>query len=77
MAKRCKKHLNFTVTECTVLKTTHVFVDGQFKETLNSNGKEFGTVTVRCEDCGLVETCQKSGLPKWVKEVCKRAGIVL
>jgi hypothetical protein len=74
---RCKKHKNFTVTERVVLETTHVFVDGRFKESLDSDGKKFGTVLVRCSDCGLMETCQKSGMPKWLKRACLEAGIVL
>lgn len=75
--KRCHGHQNFTVTERVVLNTTHVFVNGQFQESQVSNGKEFGTVLVRCLDCGLVETCQKSGMPKWLKRACLEAGIVL
>jgi len=71
------KHKNFTVTERIVLNTTHVFADGQFQESQVSNGKEFGTVLVRCSDCGLMETCQKSGMPKWLKEECREAGIIL
>ena len=79
MAKRCgkTKHQNFTIEQRSVLITRHVFIDGQFQETLCTDGKEFGTVLVRCQDCGLVETCQKSGLPKWLKEACFEAGIVL
>jgi hypothetical protein len=75
--RRCKKHQNFIVTETAREHIAHVFEEGEYKFSEHYTGAEFSTILVECKDCGLMETCQKSGMPKWLKEACKEAGIVL
>lgn len=74
---RCRKHENFTVTETAREHIAHVFEEGEYKFSDHFTGAEFSTVVVRCADCGLVQKYPKSGLPKWLKEACGEAGIVL
>lgn len=77
MAKRCSKHKNFTVTETAREHIAHTFEDGQYRFSDHVTGSELATVEVSCKDCGLIQHYSKCNMPRWLKEACKAAGIVL
>lgn len=71
---RCK-HQNFSILETGQEHIQHVFKGGEYKFSDHSAGLEFVTVEVWCKDCGMVQRYSKSHFPKWLKDVCRAAGL--